>query len=174
MLTKSSFLKFSCKNIGFTINTTLHLAISCPLHTLTLSPTDSHQEINMPQYSHSMKSLSYTCMHTSRHKQTVTTHCNYHVHCNMNISWIIQVVHEGAYHKSKSKLKLDLIINTCSSPNIDNALELYTHATSTPSWHGTYVQSQIKINLPFYSILPKNYKHGNRDNSGGYIYKFKC
>jgi hypothetical protein len=67
----------------------------------------------------------------------------------MNISYIIQVVHEGANHKSKGKLKLDHIIYICSSLKIDNALELYIQATSAPSLHGTYVQNQIKMNLPF-------------------------
>jgi hypothetical protein len=108
------------------------------------------------------------------HKQIVTTHCNYQLHCNMNLSRIIQAVYEGTYHKSKSKLKLDLIIYICSSRKTGTALELHIHATSIPSWHGTYVPSQIKVNLPFYSVLPKNYKYGNRDNSGGYVYKFKC
>jgi len=91
----------------------------------------------------------------------------------MNISWIIQLVHEGAYHKSTSKLKLDLTIYICCNPKIDNAWELHIHATSTPSLRGIYVQSQIKI-YSSYSVLPKNYKHGNRDNSGGYVYKLKC
>jgi len=109
----------------------------------------------MPQYLHSMKSLSHTHIHTSMHKQTVTTHCNYQLHCNMSISWIIQVLYEGAYHKSKGKMKMDLIIHICSSPKTDNALELYIHATSTPPWHGTYVQSQLKKPPLLFSFTQK-------------------
>jgi hypothetical protein len=90
----------------------------------------------------------------------------------MNISWIIQLVHESAHHKSKIKLKLNLTIYICSSPKINNALEPYIHAISTLPWHGIYVHSQIKINLPLIQF-PKNYKHGNKENSGGYVYKFK-
>jgi uncharacterized protein YchJ len=150
VLTKSRFLKFSCKNVSFMINTTFHLAISSPLQTSTVSPTDSHRHNHATVLTCNEISLSY--MQTHMYAQTVSTHSNYQLHCNMNISRIIQVVHEGAYHKSKSKLKLDLTICICSSPKIDNALVLYIHSTSTPPWHGIQFQSQIKINLPFYSV----------------------